>query len=121
MSFLILNFSKNFIYVIIFWILEVPFRILMNLKEEYFTVNEDSTKSEYIFFVLEKVSDILSIFLVLYIKCKMKSQREKSKPKRNDKNILIYNNHRKIFKSNFLIKIIIIGFLMQLLVLNQMK
>ena len=111
MSFLLFNFSKNFIYVVIYWILDIPLRISMNSKVEYFTVTEDYAKNEYIFFVFDKSSDLLSIFLVLYIKYKMKSQKEINEQKNNDKNILIYNVQRKAFKKNFFVKIIIIALL----------
>ena len=111
MSFLIFNFSKNFIYVVVYWILDIPLRILMNLKVEYFTMTEDLVKNEYFFFAFDKLSDILSIFLVLYIRYKMKSQKEISEQKNNDKNILIYKVQRKVFQKSFFVKIIIIALL----------
>ena len=111
MSFLIFNFTKNFIYVVAYWILDIPVRILVNLKGEYFTWNEDIAKTEYIFFAFDKLSELLAIFLVLYIKCRTVSQREKSELKKNDKNKLIYNNQEKVRNKYFFIKTIIIGLL----------
>ena len=49
MSFLIFNLNKNFIYVIAHWILDIPICILINLKEEYYTMNENIIKNEYMY------------------------------------------------------------------------
>ena len=48
MSCLILNLNKNFIYVIAFWILDIPVRIIFNLLDEYYKMNDDIIKDEYI-------------------------------------------------------------------------
>ena len=96
MAFITLNFDKNFIYVIIYWILEIAFRMVLRFKKEYFKMFgkdkqkdkydiKDEVKNEYIFVILLNIADLLSIFLVIYIKYSSKGEREKLKLKSEDK------------------------------------
>ena len=59
MALLTLNFDKNFIYVIIFWALEITFRILSTYKREYFEMIQDNIQNEYMFVILSNASDLL--------------------------------------------------------------
>ena len=96
MAFITLNFDKNFIYVIIYWILEIAFRMVLRFKKEYFIMFgkdeqkdkydiKNEVKNEYMFVILLNIADLLSIFLVIYIKYSSKGEREKLKLKSEDK------------------------------------
>ena len=51
MSLLTWNFDKNFIYVIIYWALEIILRIFLILKEEYFKMSKNIVHNEYMFVI----------------------------------------------------------------------
>ena len=69
MSLLTWNFDKNFIYVIIYWALEIILRIFLNSKEEYFKMSKNIVHNEYMFVIFLNIADLLSGFFVLYMKC----------------------------------------------------
>ena len=68
MSFLSFNWDKHFIYAIIYWILEIFVRLSMYLHWKSFKMSPSDVHNEYIYVVLLNISDLLAIFLVLYIK-----------------------------------------------------
>ena len=74
MSLITWNFDKNFIYVIIYWVLEIIFRILVYLRQDIFKITKDNANNEYIIVMLNIISDLLAGFLVLYIKCASESK-----------------------------------------------
>ena len=105
MSLLTWNFDKHFIYVIIYWILEIIYRIFLSFKEYSFKITKKAVHDEYILIISSIIGDLFAGFLVLYIKCISKSQKKEILTAQND--ILIYTKLDKL-KKNFYIKLIII-------------
>ena len=87
MSLLSLDFDKNFIYVIIYWLLEIIYIIVLDQKGQYFIMTNKAFIDEYIFMILYNISDLLAGFLVLYSKCVSKSKK-KEKRKGRKKNTI---------------------------------
>ena len=85
MAILTFKKNKNFIYAIIYWILEIIFRLVSNLKKDFFKMSSDSVQNEYMFVILLNLADLLSIFLVLYIKHSSKREIEKIIEKKEEK------------------------------------
>ena len=83
MPFITWNFDKNFIYVIIYWILEIIYRIIFYEKEEFLQITKELVYDEYLFVILLNIADLLSGFLVLYMKCASKSKKRKRKKMKN--------------------------------------
>ena len=100
------NFDKNFIYVIIYWVLEIIFRIFIFLKQDFFKMTKENIHNQYIFVMLNILVDLLAGFFVLYIKCESKSKKIIKKEKTTQSE-LIYTKLNKL-KKNFFIKLIII-------------
>ena len=126
MAILTFKKNKNFIYAIIYWILEIIFRLVSNLKKDFFKMSSDSVQNEYMFVILLNLADLLSIFLVLYIKhsskreiekiIEKKEEKEKEKENEDEKSKssvieLIYEKSEIRYKRSFYIKIIIIAIL----------
>ena len=117
LQFISFNLNKSFIYVIIYWILEITFQILYCNKRELFYMINDEVQNEYMFTIFLNLADLFSGFLVLYIKKTSKSIKEAeiqkgSRDKNDNKNIidkLISKNDKKTKKNYFTIKLIIIG------------
>ena len=105
MSLLTWNFDKHFIYVIIYWILEIIYRIFLSFKEYSFKITKKAVHDEYILIISSIIGDLFAGFLVLYSKCISKSQKKEISTAQND--ILIYTKLDKL-KKNFYIKLIII-------------
>ena len=68
MSFLSLNCDKQFLYVIVYWVLEITFILIKRFEPDYFVVFEDSAKNEYILAFLATLSDLYSVILIMYTK-----------------------------------------------------
>ena len=117
LPFISFNLNKSFIYVVIYWILEITFQILYCNKRELFYMINDEVQNEYMFTIFLNLADLFSGFLVLYIKKTSKSIKEAeiqkgSRDKNDNKNIidkLISKNDKKTKKNYFTIKLIIIG------------
>jgi len=75
MSFLTFNYNKNLNYAIVYWALEITYRLITNLEWEYFQIIKNEAINEYIFLALLNISDLLAGFLVLYINCSLKGKR----------------------------------------------
>jgi len=105
MSLLTWNFDKNFIYVIIYWILEIIYRIFFSLKGDFFKITKKAVHDEYILIISAIIGDLFAGFLVLYSKCISKSKKKEKLRTQNEK--LIYTKLDKL-KKNFYIKLIII-------------
>ena len=88
MSLLIWNFDQNFIYVIIYWALEIILRIFLILKEEYFKMSKNIVHNEYMFVIFLNIADLLSGFFVLYMKCASKSKNNKISSKKKQEHNL---------------------------------
>ena len=111
MSLITWNFDKNFIYVIIYWILEIIYRIGIYLKGEYFEMTKQVIIDKYIFVILDNLANLLSGFLVLYIKRSSKSKKIQSKEIiEQQPSDLIYIKSTELTKK-FYIKLIIIAIL----------
>ena len=82
MSLITWNFDKNFIYVIIYWVLEIIFRIFFYMKPDFFKMTKNNVLKEYIYVILDILADLLSGFLVLYSKCASKSKKVEKEEKR---------------------------------------
>ena len=81
MSILKFNYNKTLIYVTIYWIVEIAFRLARKLNKRYFDIVDDNVLYEYILVIYSILGDLLSGFFVLYIRCSSKSQKEKEKEK----------------------------------------
>ena len=116
MSFLSLNCDKQFLYVIVYWVLEITFILIKRFEPDYFVVFEDSAKNEYILAFFATLSDLLSIILIIYTKITSKSNRiieDKEGGRENEikgKNTLIYVGLKPILKKNFIKKAILLSF-----------
>ena len=74
MSFLTFNYNKNLNYAIVYWALEITYRLITNLEWEYFQIIKNDAINEYIYLMLLNISDLLAGFLVLYINCSLKGK-----------------------------------------------
>ena len=105
MSFIKLNFNKNFKYIVIYWILEIALNLTRNLKREYFIlIKEDNVQNEYMSVIISNISDLLSGFLYLYIRIASKSPKKKEEKKeKEEENNLIYEEMSPAPRNNNLI------------------
>ena len=110
MSFLTISFDKQFIYVIIYWILEILLIILKYYHENYFKIPKNSIQREYLYVILTILGELLSGFLILYTKYTSKSQRiiEEKGNNKYEKNELIFDSTQITMKSISKTKIIFI-------------
>ena len=108
MSLITWNFDKNFIFVIIYWVLEIILRIGIYMKPDVYKMAKDYVHNEYIIVMLNIISDLFAGFFVLYIKCASKSKKINNKAlKTQSQSELIYTKLDKL-KKNFYLKFIII-------------
>ena len=112
MSFLTWNFDKNFIYVIIYWILEISYRIVLYEKDDFFKMTMDIIHDEYMIVILLNIADLLSGFLVLHNKLSMESKKiEKKEERTKSQSELIYDESFTKPKKTFYKKLIIVALL----------
>ena len=108
MSLLTWNFDKNIIYVIVYWVLEIVYHILLSNEGQFFKITNDTVHDEYIFVILYNISDLLAGFFIMYNKCTSKPKKNEDKEEiKTQKSDLIYTQFDKLKKS-FYIKLIII-------------
>ena len=112
MSLLTIRCHKHFIYVIIFWVLEIILRLMLYLKPDFFTFTEDTEdiiKNQYMYAIFLNAADLLSGFLVLYAnqssKTKKKNIEKNISSSKYSKNEIIYEESGKAPKKNFYKKI----------------
>ena len=74
MSFIEFKYNKNLNYAIIYWIVELILRGLIYLYWELFHVFEKDSINEYFYLILLNISDLLAVFLVIYIHCSLKQK-----------------------------------------------
>ena len=120
MSCLTWNCDKSFIYVIVYWVLELIHLGLFFEKEEFLQITESIVYDEYILIILLNIADLLSGFLVLYMKCSSKpknidndnkkSERTESQSPQSEVE-LIYVKSVITLNKNFYIKLVIITIL----------
>ena len=108
MSFLTWNFDKNFIYVIIYWILEIIYRVILYTKREYFEITKQIVLSEYLIVIFLNIGDLLSGFLVLYSKCVSKSDKIKDKETRTQLQTRLRYTKSDKLRKKFYIKLILV-------------
>ena len=108
MSLLTFNFNKNLIYALIYWLLEISFRIATNYLPQYFEVSKDLKENEYMFIVLPVIAKLLSGFLALYIYC---VSHRKGKNETDNKYKLIYKNPKDNKNKFYYLKLLFIAFL----------
>ena len=108
MSLLSFNWDKHFLYAIIYWILEIGVRLVMYLKwEDFFQISNSEVQNEYIYVIFLTIADLLSAFLVLYVKVSFKNnlnQRKKSETEVE----LIYDDYEGGKQKNVIKRLIII-------------
>jgi hypothetical protein len=75
MGFLTFNFNKNLNYAIHYWALEISFRFFTYLKPDFLKLANEDSNNEYIYLILLIISDLISGFFALYIKCTTKRKR----------------------------------------------
>ena len=103
------NFNKNFIFVIVYWVLEIAVIILLDQLGEKFTMTNDMVIDEYISVILINIADLLAIFLILYSKWATKSNKIETKGTKIQSD-LIYKKFDKL-KKIFYIKLIVVAVL----------
>ena len=67
MAFISFNYNKNLIYAIVYWGLEIIFRIAIYFIFINFRIVTDYAINEYIYLFISNISDLYSGFLALYI------------------------------------------------------
>ena len=65
MSFIEINCNKNLIYVAIYWIIEITFRLCNKFKSDFFVIFKNNVLNEYVFQINKTAGDLLAGFLVL--------------------------------------------------------
>ena len=120
MLFMSWNCNKTLIYVALYWLLEIGFRLFRKLEPEYFKLVDNKIQKEYLLVIYSVAGDLLAGFLVLYIKKTSKSNKEKEQERikgkdevsnKNTKLTLIYEEKLLVPEKNVFIKIIIISVL----------
>ena len=112
MSLIEINCNKNLIYVAIYWIIEIAYRLFNKFKSEFFVIFKNDVLNEYAIQINKIVGDLLAGFLVLYIHCSSKSKKVKEIEESNDKIIYIYEEPQLVLqKKTIITKIIIISIL----------
>ena len=97
MGLLTFNWQTNLKYVLMYWIIDITFRLLERFKKnwfDYFQDKEDAVPNEYMKVIYMNVADLLSGFLALYVYKSSKSQ--KPKEEEVDKDIKAYLIYEEI-------------------------
>ena len=92
MSFLEIYCNKSLIYVAIYWIIEITFRLFNKLLPDLFVIFKNKVLNEYVFQINKTVGDLLIGFLVLYSHCSSKSKKVKENEESDDKINYIYED-----------------------------
>ena len=85
-SFISLDYNKHFLYVILCWIVEIIYRVLFMCFTDYFSITKDIVINYYSLVILSNVGDLLSGFLILYVKHVSKGRRDDQTKKRRKEN-----------------------------------
>ena len=93
--------------------LEIVFRVLKNRKPKFFKISKDDIQNEYMGMILLNIADLLSIFLVLYMRNPSKRTKNNNEEKSGEESKfeLIYDKTKIRLKKSFYIKLIIIAIL----------
>ena len=108
MSFLTINCNISFIYVLIYWLLEIFVRLIMYYKWEYFKISDDAAETEYMFLIYPSISKLFSGILIIYLNCVVS---KKSGYKNKNKVKLIYKNPIGKKTKYYYLKLLLISFL----------
>ena len=84
-SFISLDYNKHFLYVILCWIVEIIYRVLFMCFTDYFSITKDIVINYYSLAILSNVGDLLSGFLILYVKHISKGRRDDQTKKEEKK------------------------------------
>ena len=108
MSFLTFNFNLNLIFVLIYWLLNIILRLLIDYKyEELFRLStKNYAENEYIYAIFIIISNLLNGFLIIYVNC---STKGKVKVENTRKSKLIYKDPIKYRNRKFFLKLILIS------------
>jgi len=102
------HWNKNLIYAFIYWIIEIFLRMIIVYQyDNCFLISKTISFNEYIFVVYFAISNLLSGFLILYIKKSIKMESDY----KQTKNSLIYKNPINKKNKIYYIKLIIISIL----------
>jgi hypothetical protein len=73
--------NNNLYYVLVYWVLNIILRLLIYFKyDQFFLISKNKPhQNEYIFMSYCVVGNLLSGFLILYVKCTSKKQNEQDK------------------------------------------
>ena len=101
--------DKNLIYVLIYWIVEIFLRMIIVYQyDNCFLISKyNLSLNEYIFVIYFAISNLLSGFLILYIKKSIKIESDY----KETKNSLIYKNPINKINAFYYVKLIIISIL----------
>ena len=110
MSLFSFHCNKNLIYVLIYWIINIfiSLSIYFGYEDLFFISKNNTAQNEYIYIIYSVVSNLLSGFLILYIKFVMRS---KSDVQKKEKTKLIYKNPLNVKDKYYFFKLILISFI----------
>ena len=102
--------NNNLYYVLVYWVLNIILRLLIYFKyEQFFLISKNKPhQNEYIFMSYCVVGNLLSGFLILYVKCTSKKQNEQDKENINQ---LVKKGSINEVRDHFYLKIILISIL----------
>ena len=95
LPFISIKFKKGYLYIIIYWILEVALSFLKSKYSEDYKLSNKKSENEYFTVISNVVADLLVGFLVLITKCTMSSPDHFFHRERSNNNIeipLIHND-----------------------------
>ena len=102
--------NNNLYYVLVYWILNITLRLLIYFKyNDFFLISKNKTyQNEYFFMSYCVVGNLLSGFLILYVKCTSKKKKEQKKENINQ---LVKKGNINVIRKYSYLKIILISFL----------
>ena len=95
LPFISIKFKKGYLYIFIYWILEVALSFLKSKYSEDYKLSNKKSENEYCTVISNVVADLLAGFLVLITKCTMSSPDNFFHRERSNNNIgidLIHND-----------------------------
>ena len=102
--------NNNLYYVLVYWVLNIILRLLIYFKyDQFFLISKNKPhQNEYIFMSYCVLGNLLSGFLILYVKCTSKKQNEQDKENINQ---LVKKGSINEVRDHFYLKIILISIL----------
>ena len=96
LPFISIKFKKGYLYIFIYWILEVALSFLKNKYSEDYKLTSKKSENEYFTVISNVVADLLAGFLVLITKCTMSSPDNLYHRERSNNNIGMHLIHNDI-------------------------